>query len=340
MLISASYRTDIPAFHGEWFMASLRSGQCLVTNPFSKQLTTVPLNHEAVDGFIFWTKNLQPFLPRLEEVRAAGFPFMVQFSITGYSTALPALEPHVPPAEVAIAAMHELADKFGRQVGVWRYDPIIATSTTPGPFHLANFESLARQLAGTVNEVVISFCQMYPKTKRGLDAAAKKHGFRWIDPAAEQKREMGTKLAAIAAAHGMKLSLCSQEDLLGHGVQPASCIDAERLSLIAGRKVQAKRKGNRPTCRCYQSTDIGTYNTCGHGCVYCYATQGQTQQDVQERLDEQKRQQADYFLMCRSCGADIPCKSGDDPTSSSGSCPVCGSARWNFVDAKTKQSLF
>lgn len=340
MLVSASYRTDIPAFHGDAFMASLHAGQCVITSPYSHRTSTVTLNRDTVDGFVFWTKNLQPFLPRLEEVRAAGFPFMVQFSITGYSTALPALEPCVPPTEVAIAAMHEMADKFGRQAGVWRYDPIIATSETPGSFHLANFENLAGQLAGTVNEVVISFCQMYPKTKRGLDAAAKRHGFRWTNPPAERKKDMGAKLAGIAARHGMKLSLCSQEDLLAPGVQPASCVDAQRLATIGGREVKAQLKGNRPTCRCYKSTDIGAYNTCAHGCVYCYATQGQTQEDVQERIDEQKRQEADYFLMCRDCGADIPCKAGDDPTSSTGCCPVCGSARWSFVDAKTRQSLF
>jgi hypothetical protein len=33
MIISASYRTDIPAFFGEWFMNRLRAGICKVVNP-------------------------------------------------------------------------------------------------------------------------------------------------------------------------------------------------------------------------------------------------------------------------------------------------------------------
>ena len=50
MIISASYRTDIPAFYGEWFSNRLRAGYCKAVNPYSGQIYTVDLSPEQVDG--------------------------------------------------------------------------------------------------------------------------------------------------------------------------------------------------------------------------------------------------------------------------------------------------
>jgi DNA repair photolyase len=33
----------------------------------------------------------------------------------------------------------------------------------------------------------------------------------------------------------------------------------------------ARQKGNRPGCLCAESRDIGAYDSCPHGCAYCYA---------------------------------------------------------------------
>lgn len=35
MIISASRRTDIPAFYARWFMNRIRHGSCVVINPFN-----------------------------------------------------------------------------------------------------------------------------------------------------------------------------------------------------------------------------------------------------------------------------------------------------------------
>ena len=267
MIVSASYRTDIPAFYAPWFVARLDAGYCRVVNPYGGAIGEVSLRPEAVDGFVFWTRNLRPLLPHLDRVRRVA-PFIVQFTMTGYPRSLESSV--VAPAE-AVAQMREIRRRFGRRAAVWRYDPIVLTSELDATAHVAGFAALAAELAGTVDEVALSFANPYRKTRRNLDRAAARYGFAWHDPAADEKRSLLARLAAVAAEHGIAPTLCSQPELLVSGLGEARCIDAERLSDVAQAPLAAPEKGNRPGCRCALSRDIGAYDTCPHGCVYCYA---------------------------------------------------------------------
>ncbi|MCZ6859570.1 MAG: DUF1848 domain-containing protein [Alphaproteobacteria bacterium] len=268
MIVSASYRTDIPAFYGDWFMARLKAGAVHVRNPYGGAEALVSLQRRDVDGFVFWTRNAGPFINALAEIRSLGFPFAIQFTITGYPHAL---ENRVVNAEGAVEQVRSIAEQFGPRAVVWRYDPILDTTLTQPAWHRENFARLAGALEGAVNEVVVSWATIYRKTKRNLGAAANKHGFEWRDPVPKDKRALIADLAAIAAQYGMQLTLCAQPELVFSGIEPARCIDAARLSDVAGRAIPAKTKGNRPGCACAQSRDIGAYDTCPHGCVYCYA---------------------------------------------------------------------
>lgn len=267
MIVSASYRTDIPAFYARWFLGRLEAGFCRVVNPYGGGVGEVSLRRGAVDGFVLWTRNIRPLLADLDRVREVA-PFVVQFTATGYPRAL---ESSVIAAEDAVLQLRELRRRFGPRVAVWRYDPIIFTSTTDAAVHRAGFAALARALAGTVDEVVLSVAHPYRKTRRNLDEAARRHGFAWHDPPADEKRAVLAGLAAIAADHGLAATLCSQPELAVAGLGEARCIDAGRISDVAQRPIGAPEKGNRPGCRCAQSRDIGAYDTCPHGCVYCYA---------------------------------------------------------------------
>jgi len=272
MIVSASYRTDIPTFYGAWFMNRLRAGYCMVPNPYGGRPYRVSLRPADVDGIVFWTKNLAPFLPHLAEVRERGVQFVVQYAINGYPRAL---ESAVVDVARSVAHVRRVAGEFGPKVCVWRYDTIVSSSLTPRDHHVRTFERLAGDLAGAVDEVVISFAQVYRKTKRNLDAAAAAHGFTWDDPADEEKRSLASELAGLAQAHGIRLTVCSQHAYLVPGAGDARCIDAERLAAVAGRSLPpARLKGNRPECGCYESRDIGAYDTCPHGCAYCYAVRG------------------------------------------------------------------
>jgi hypothetical protein len=268
MIISASYRTDIPAFYGAWFMNRLAAGDCRVANPYGGPDYTVALTREAVDGFVFWTKNAGPFLDHLPEVRRRGFPFVVQLTITGYPRAL---EASVPEPARAAAQLHAIAARFGARAALWRYDPILLTSATETDWHRATFARLAQALRGATDEVVVSFASFYAKTKTNLAAAARRRGFTWREPEIEEQRALLLSLATIAADAGLRLTLCAQPELVVAGTEAARCIDAARLSDVAGRAIAAPRKGNRPGCACAESRDIGAYDSCPHGCVYCYA---------------------------------------------------------------------
>jgi len=267
MIISASYRTDIPAFHAEWFLRRLADGRVRVANPYGGAASEVALGPGAVAGFALWTRNLKPLMNELPAV-AARAPFTVQFTLTGYPRAL---ETALIEAPAALAQLAAVRRQWGPRAAVWRYDPVLVSSLTPLDWHRGNFARLAAALAGSTDEVVVSFLDLYRKTARNLAAAAKRHGFTWRDPEPEEKRALIATLAEIAARHRMRLTLCTEPALVDGTAEPARCIDARRLSDVAQRPIAAPEQGNRPGCLCARSRDIGAYDTCAHGCVYCYA---------------------------------------------------------------------
>jgi hypothetical protein len=268
MIVSASYRTDIPAFFAGWFRARLAAGACEVANPYGGRPFRVSLRGDGVDGYVFWTRNAAPFADAFDDVAALSLPFVVQYTVTGYPRCIDA---HTPRAEDAVSAIGALARTYGPRAVVWRYDPVLITSLTPADWHRRNFEALVRKLAVSVDECVISAAHIYQKTERRLNFAAKSHDFTWNDPDWPEKRDLLAELAGIAAENGLKSTICSQPEAVTGLLAPARCIDSARLSDVAGYDISARQKGNRDGCLCAESRDIGAYDTCAHGCVYCYA---------------------------------------------------------------------
>lgn len=265
MIVSASYRTDIPAFYADWFARRLAAGAVRVANPYGGPAYRVSLKPEDVTGYVFWTRNAAPFAPALEAVARQGVPFVVQYTLTGYPRAL---EARVPAVADGLTTIRSLAERFGPRCVVWRYDPVLLSSLTPPEFHHENLARLAAALAGAVDEVCLSFAQIYRKTAGNLRRAGERQGFDWRDPEREEKRALLAELAGIAAGHGIAARICAQPEL---DLPAARCIDLQRLSDIAGHQLDGREKGNRPGCLCAESRDIGAYDSCPHGCVYCYA---------------------------------------------------------------------
>jgi hypothetical protein len=181
-----------------------------------------------------------------------------------------ALEHSVGGWEQSVETARWLASEFGPRSVVWRYDPIVFSRETPPEFHIEDFRRIARALCGATDEVTISFVQSYRKSRQNMDRMAAESDNSWWDPPLEEKRDMARLLTDQAAGFGMGLSICSQPEI-SEGLNPAHCIVTQRLSDVAGRSICAPTLASRPGCGCFASRDIGMYDTCPHGCVYCYA---------------------------------------------------------------------
>lgn len=264
MIISASRRTDIPAYYSDWFFNRIKEGFVLVRNPMNfHKVGKVRLSPEVVDGIVFWTKNPVPMMDRLDEI--GDYPYYFQFTLTSYGKDV---EPNVPSKnEVIIPAFQKLSRKIGRDRVVWRYDPIFLSESYTIDYHCRYFGALAERLHEYTDRCTLSFIDHYRKTERN----ARPLGI--IKATLEQKLELMGRFSAIAAKYDLKLDACAEEiELEQFGIARASCIDKARLERIGGYALNIGRDRNqRPECRCAESIDIGMYDTCKNGCLYCYA---------------------------------------------------------------------
>ncbi len=270
MIISASRRTDIPAFYSDWFVNRVREGFLLARNPFNAhQITRVSLNPEDVEMFVFWTRNpskLMDFLPAMDE---KGYRYYFQYTITAYPRAI---EKSVPNPLRAIEIFTDLSQKIGRDKVVWRYDPILLSNLLPLNEHKRLFGKIAGMLAGKTNRVVISFADFYKKTELNLKRVG---GLICEDITLQQEQllELSAYMAKIAQAHGMDIKSCAEAvDVAQAGILHGKCIDDSLIKEVFGLSLEGKKdRGQREECGCIKSIDIGVYNTCLHGCSYCYA---------------------------------------------------------------------
>lgn len=268
MIISASRRTDIPAFYSEWFMNRVRAGFCLVPNPFNRtQVSHVPLSIEQVEGIVFWTRSPRPLLPHLSELEDRGYRYYFLYTILGNPREI---DPGSPPLQRSIETFLELSSRIGPQRVVWRYDPILLTSITDPEYHIKVYNHIAEALKGHTLKSVISVAHMYRKVQ-GRVRRLSDHGVKMLPTGDEIISPLLNALSDIAAANDMKMQGCASEFNIP-GISPGKCIDEEIFGSF-GPKVEAEKDTcQREHCGCAASKDIGMYESCPAGCVYCYAT--------------------------------------------------------------------
>ena len=268
MILSASRRTDIPNYYSEWFLNRIREGYFYVRNPMNpRQVSKITLSPEVVDCIVFWTKNPGPMLPRLGELSA--YPYYFQFTLTGFGKDI---EPHVPHKKKSmIPIFQELSDKIGKEKVIWRYDPIIFTDIYSPEYHLKAFGQIAEELNGYTSKCVISFVDTYAKNQKSLKEL---HSFSLPE---NELTAFGRELSLIAGKHKITVATCAETlDLSACGIGHNRCIDKELIEQITGYSIRGnKDKNQRKECGCIESIEIGTYNTCKNGCLYCYANASQ-----------------------------------------------------------------
>lgn len=269
-IVSVSRRCDIPAFHGDWFMNRLDAGFVEWVNPFGGQRKTVSLKPEDLIAFVFWSKNYAPFLAHLNEIQRRKYPVILNYTITGLP---PVFEPNVPAAEQAISTLKALAQAYSPEHINWRYDPVVVSDITPLDYHRARFAELCKAVEGHVRRCYFSFPVMYGKVTRNLDGLSKERGVTVVDLQLEDRVILSQDLARIATGHGIDMFTCCEEALIAGPIREAHCIDGNLIGrLYYGGDLRTKRKPTRTDCGCTESVDIGAYDTCSHGCVYCYST--------------------------------------------------------------------
>ncbi len=271
MILSVSRRTDIPNYYSEWFFNRIKEGFVYVRNPMNAhQISRIDITPEVVDCIVFWTKNPEPMLDRLDEL--ASYDYYFQFTLTGYGKDTECNVPH--KKDRMIPVFHELSKKIGMQKVIWRYDPIIFTKKYTPEYHLKAFEQIASALKGYTAKCVISFVDVYAKNKKSMELL----GSYEIEKT--EQLELATKMSKIAKENGMSIGSCAESvDLDACGIEHNCCIDKALIESIIGCSLNVgKDKNQRQECGCMESVDVGTYHTCKNGCKYCYAN------DCEERV--------------------------------------------------------
>lgn len=264
MILSVSRRTDIPNYYSEWFFNRLKEGFLYVRNPMNfHQISEIKISPDVVDCIVFWTKNPLPMMERLDELEAYNYYF--QFTLTGYGNDV---ERNLPNKKTSVIPIfQELSNRIGKEKVVWRYDPIFFSNRYKAKYHLKAFRSIAEALSGYTEKCVISFLDIYPKNKKNMDNLLS------YDLSDSELRGFAKELSNIAKENHIKIGSCAEKiDLDEYGIIHNSCIDKELIEKIIGCKLKInKDKNQRIECGCVESVEVGTYNTCKNGCVYCYA---------------------------------------------------------------------
>ncbi|HOW04274.1 DUF1848 domain-containing protein [Methanospirillum hungatei] len=273
VIISASRATDLPAYYADWFIHRLRRGYVRWVNSFNPHLPYY-VSFEDTRAIVFWSRNPLPLFPHLDELDHRGFIYYFQVTLTDYGPE--GLEPGVPPLDERISTFIRLSEQIGRDRVIWRFDPVLLTSSLDMDTLLSRIAYIGNRIAPFTNKFVFSFVDTsYSKVKK---QAGIWH-FRSPDPADKEKFIEG--IVRMNRTWGITLASCADEVCYGPEIEQNRCVDDVLLRKIGQHDTAllryldnhpGKDPGQRPACRCIKSKDIGQYDTCLHGCVYCYAT--------------------------------------------------------------------
>ncbi len=262
MIINTGARTDTVQWYAPWLLKRFEEGYVLARNPlFPNKVTRYELDPAVVDMVEFCSKDYAPILPRLHEITER-FNTHFNYTITAYGKDI---EPGVPGIDESIETLLELEKIVGAQRINWRYDPVLLTADYTVERHLETFEAMSGRLVGHVDRCIFSFVEMYKKLDRNFPEL--------VPLTAEDKDRLARGLGSIAAKHGIPIQTCgSNGDFTGYGIGSSGCMTLQMLGKANSIEFRnLKHKGTRQGCGCFESRDIGAYDSCPNGCRYCYA---------------------------------------------------------------------
>lgn len=306
IIISASRSTDIPAFYAKWFFNRLAKGYCAWYNPFNQQKMYISFKNCKV--IVFWTKNPKPILPYLHILDKMGIHYYFQVTLNDYVNE--GFEPNVASVEERVETFKQLSQMIGKERVIWRFDPLIITSSINPRELLKKIWNVGNKLKGYTDKLVFSFIDVkaYRKVQNNLVKETMfftKEDVENAEANHAQQIEIVEGLQKIRSiwqeqGWNVEMATCAEDiDLESYGIEHNRCIDGElmkrifsddkeliyylhtlkwpkrdmfgELPQIPKNIKKVKDSGQRKVCGCMVSKDIGMYNTCRHFCVYCYA---------------------------------------------------------------------
>jgi len=281
MVISASRRTDIPAFYMPWFMEGISRGEFEVRNPYNRRVARIAATSPPVHTIVFWSKNFGAFLERGygRRLQEMGYHLYFQFTINSENRLL---EPNLPGLDQRLKQLQQLCDQFGPRAVNWRFDPICFYRSRGASLrsNLDDADRIAAAAAGAgIRGCITSVMDPYAKIGR---RTALLREFSFVDPPREYKIRALLELERRLAAHRIRLSTCCESELLtalpAHSsIRAGACIPSELFMELYGGTLSTQRDGGQRVkagCGCRVSVDVGSYDRqrCRHGCLYCYAS--------------------------------------------------------------------
>lgn len=268
MILSVSMRTDIIGFYFEWYLNRINEGYVLVRNPYHSQMVSrYEINPRVVDFIFYCTKNPRPLVNHLQSnpnSKLWEYRSIYHVSLTPYKEKI---ESGVPKITQVIQSIRELSLLVGKNKVVWRYDPICLTKEYTYEYHIEQFTRMARLLSGYVEVCIISFVDFYEKTKRNAP-------FLEVIPKSKME-QMAKEMNEIARTYQMELRLCAEDlNCAQLGISKLGCVEVHDLERIFNVKLKRPKETiSRKQCHCLPMRDMGAYNSCLHGCLYCYANE-------------------------------------------------------------------
>ena len=270
-IISISRRTDIPAWYSKWLKRRFADGYVEYSNPFTGRKYGLGLKPEDVAGIVFWSRDFRPSYRLIDELKTKGYPMIFHFTLTPYEKPF---EEYGLPFEISLEQIKHLSNTFSPEHVVWRYDPIILSSVTDSRWHVERFSSIASALKPYTRRCHFSFIQIYRKVDINFCRILPRYKIKLFEPSIDERVALAQELEKIALESNIRMLACCQPELVEKGIAKASCVDTKLLqSLYPERIIKAKLNPLRKGCGCHDSRDIGAYDTCPNGCLYCYATE-------------------------------------------------------------------
>lgn len=297
LIISASRVTDLPAFHVEWFLDALRRGHVRRRNPFNGVDYTIAFRN--LRACVFWSKNPAPLMPHLAELDMRNIAYYFQFSLNDYEC--DGLEPGLSSLETRIETFRMLSETIGADRVIWRFDPLILAGPLTEDILLERVRRIGDSIHSYTRRLVFSYSDIEgcARVKRNLSRS----NVLWREWTEEGMLRMAEGIAGICRGWGIEAMTCAESIELNHlGIAHSRCIDEALLARISDDEefrrflgyrtgltglepipsaINLKDRGQRRHCGCIISKDIGAYNTCRHGCLYCYANDVGKDRDIE-----------------------------------------------------------